>query len=283
MLYGVRGMPWSKPASGEKLHYLDLAGGSDFVAGVRVFDDAAGAAGVYPLSMLPIFEHSPSCGRKPGICGWAQAPLPLILYHGLIGFAWLVRLRLIPSLSPFAPAFFFVISRVRWGEHREGVRSGTRNGPQAQRWGDPGRTLGLSPTGWRHGRPRRVQDRQWHRNLDAQLGGTVIFKPQFEGKGKSAALCERFGSLTFAIVLALEDNRLCLALRHWSFLGVALPMGRSKTVFFRFHVEIGVPWLGLIVRYQGWLVPAPAKWDGMRASALLGTTSKPHHPPRSTS
>src|SRR5215211_5255840 len=39
----------------------------------------------------------------------------------LIGLSWLVRLRILPSLLPFASLFHFVINILRWGEHRGGM------------------------------------------------------------------------------------------------------------------------------------------------------------------
>jgi hypothetical protein len=53
-------------------------------------------------------------------------------------------------------------------------------------------------------------------------------------------------------------------LRKWRAFGMPLPkfLGPCSTAYeavedgrFRFHVEIGHPWTGLIVRYRGWLVP----------------------------
>jgi hypothetical protein len=88
---------------------------------------------------------------------------------------------------------------------------------------------------------------------------------QFAGRGRSAGLlCERFGRLTFAMALVPERGRLSLVLRRWSAFGVPLPMSlcpRSNSFEttangrFRFHVEIGHPITGLIVRYKGWLEP----------------------------
>jgi Domain of unknown function (DUF4166)/Saccharopine dehydrogenase NADP binding domain len=49
------------------------------------------------------------------------APVPEALHRMLAAFAWLVRLRLIPTLSPLAPLFHFATSRVRWGKHRGGM------------------------------------------------------------------------------------------------------------------------------------------------------------------
>jgi hypothetical protein len=89
---------------------------------------------------------------------------------------------------------------------------------------------------------------------------------QFAGTGRSEfLLCERFGALTFAMALVAEQGRLHLVLRRWSAFGVPLPMFLCprSTAFetvedgrFRFHVEIGHPLTGLIVRYRGWLAPA---------------------------
>jgi hypothetical protein len=88
---------------------------------------------------------------------------------------------------------------------------------------------------------------------------------QFAGHGRSAGLlCERFGPLTFAMALVWREPCLSLVLRRWSCFGIPLPMWLAprSTAFesveagrFTFHVEIGHPWTGPIVRYRGWLVP----------------------------
>lgn len=53
---------------------------------------------------------------------WMGAgPVPEILHRMLIGLSWLVRIRILPSLLPFARLFFFVINVLRWGEHRGGM------------------------------------------------------------------------------------------------------------------------------------------------------------------
>ncbi len=73
--------------------------------------------------------------------------------------------------------------------------------------------------------------------------------------------------MQFAMALVWQDEKLELVLRHWRFLGIALPMwicprsNSYETVRdgrFNFHVEISHPLTGLIVRYQGWLEPKPA-------------------------
>src|SRR5688572_27115122 len=53
---------------------------------------------------------------------WLGAgPVPEVLHRMLIGLSWLVRLRILPSLLPFASLFHFVINTLRWGEHRGGM------------------------------------------------------------------------------------------------------------------------------------------------------------------
>lgn len=49
------------------------------------------------------------------------APVPELLHRMLNGLAWLVHWRLLPTLLPLAGLFHWVISRVRWGEHRGGM------------------------------------------------------------------------------------------------------------------------------------------------------------------
>jgi hypothetical protein len=59
----------------------------------------------------------------PGVASvWTGAgPVPAVLHRGLSLLAWLVRLRLVPSLLPLARLFHAAINRLRWGEHRGGM------------------------------------------------------------------------------------------------------------------------------------------------------------------
>jgi hypothetical protein len=53
---------------------------------------------------------------------WMGAgPVPEILHRALNVLAWMVRARLLPSLSPFAGLMYRVINVLRWGEHRGGM------------------------------------------------------------------------------------------------------------------------------------------------------------------
>jgi Domain of unknown function (DUF4166)/Saccharopine dehydrogenase NADP binding domain len=458
----------------QRVNYLDLADGSDFVAGVGGFDAAARAAGCYVLSGVSSFpvltaavvRHlssdmarvdtihggiapSPFAGVGENViraiagyagqpvtlkrCGktatgypfteqlrftvappgrlplrdtmfslvdvpdlralqelWPDAttiwmgagPVPEILHRALAALAWLVRWRLIPTLSGLAPLMHWATNHLRWGEHRGGmfvaVKGTDRSGaPSGRSWhllaeGDdgplipsmavqalvrrildgnapaPGARAGVQDleladyerlfasrmiyTGVRDDRPitatplyARLLGTAWNelpgaiRNLHdfdttasargrasverggsllARLAALIIGFPkavadtpvsvkfvasggtetwtrrfgdqvfssrQSAGTGKSAALlCERFGPLTFAMALVLENNRLTLRLRRWSAFGIPLPMWlcpRSDSYEttddgqFHFHVRILHPLTGLIVQYKGWLEP----------------------------
>ena len=86
---------------------------------------------------------------------------------------------------------------------------------------------------------------------------------QFEGRGRYENLiCERFGPITFGIALVADGPKLRLVIRSWDFLSLPLPLflapqgdthETEQVTKFHFHVEIKLPIVGLIVRYQGWL------------------------------
>jgi hypothetical protein len=292
-----------------------------------------------------------------------------------------VRLRLVPSLLPFAGLFYRVINRLRWGEHRSGmfvaIKGRLQDGTAIERsWhllaeGDDGPLIpsmaaaaiirhcldgrrpaaGARPaatdlefrdyevlfarrriySGCRESTPafarlplyRRVLGDAWDRlpepiramhdlrdertatgtatiergtgwpaRLVARLFGfpqagrdvpvTVTFRRregaevwrrrfagrsfasvQSAGRGRfDKLLAERFGPFVFGLALVLEEDRLRLVLRRWSFLGVPLPLWlaprgdsheHADQDRFNFHVEISHPLMGLIVRYRGWL------------------------------
>ena len=86
---------------------------------------------------------------------------------------------------------------------------------------------------------------------------------QEEGRGRFDRLvCERFGPFAFGLALVHAADRLRVVVRGWSVFGIPLP--RALAPFgdayesvedgrFRFHVEISLPVIGLIVAYRGWL------------------------------
>ncbi len=104
----------------------------------------------------------------------------------------------------------------------------------------------------RHGRET------WIRNFAGRRFSSV----QYQGHGPyEGLLCERFGPFTFGLATVVENGRLRLPVRRWSMLGLRLPLWlapQSNTYefeadgTFRFHVDISLPLIGLVVRYEGY-------------------------------
>jgi Domain of unknown function (DUF4166) len=103
----------------------------------------------------------------------------------------------------------------------------------------------------------------WRRNF----AGRVFSSTQEEGRGGfDRLLCERFGPATFGFALVVEPGRLRLLVRRWSLFGFTIPIMLAPKCEayeyeeqgrFHFFVDLGSRWIGLIVRYQGWLEPPP--------------------------
>ena len=113
---------------------------------------------------------------------------------------------------------------------------------------------------------RVEQERErWRRTFGASSSASTFESTQEQGKGRfDRLLCERFGPFNFGLALVVEDARLWLVVRRWSFAGLPLPAAWAprgqayesvEDGRFNFHVEIGHRLTGLIVRYRGWLVP----------------------------
>jgi len=75
------------------------------------------------FSLVDVPDHQILRDLWPNINSiWIGAgPIPEILHRLLNSLAWLVRWRLISSLSPFTSLFYRVMNVVRWGEHRGGM------------------------------------------------------------------------------------------------------------------------------------------------------------------
>jgi hypothetical protein len=99
----------------------------------------------------------------------------------------------------------------------------------------------------------------WRRDF----GGQVFSSIQEEGTEQfDRLLCERFGPCAFGIALVVDGGRLRYVLRGWSAFGVPMPAWLAPDCEayeteeedrFRFFVELRYRFVGLIVRYQGWL------------------------------
>lgn len=77
-------------------------------------------------------------------------------------------------------------------------------------------------------------------------------------------LVERFGPLRFHFDLPSDAAGLTMVLRRWTCLGVPLPRALAPRIRarewqdgdrFRFDVAIALPLIGLVVHYDGWLLP----------------------------
>ena len=85
------------------------------------------------------------------------------------------------------------------------------------------------------------------------------------GKGRAdKLLTESFGPFTFGLALVLENGKLHYIVRSWQLLNIPLPrlLAPSGGTYesaddgqFCFHIEIRLPWAGLVVKYVGRLEP----------------------------
>jgi hypothetical protein len=97
------------------------------------------------------------------------------------------------------------------------------------------------------------------------FGGKPFSSLQKLGKGfETHLILESFGPFHVGLANVVDGNRLKVIPRSWRFLGIPLPRvilpsgdtyEHAADGRFNFHVEIGSPMTGLIVRYKGWLVP----------------------------
>jgi len=126
---------------------------------------------------------------------------------------------------------------------------------------DAGEAVPLRVSFERHGGQAQGHKEIWTR----RFGGQAFSSEHSAGRGRNEGhVCERFGPLSFAIALAVTDEKLMLEIRRWSAFGLPMPMWlcprseafeTSQDGRFRFNVTISHPLTGLIVRYEGWLEP----------------------------
>ena len=103
---------------------------------------------------------------------------------------------------------------------------------------------------------------KWTRRFGAKSFVSHLSRRQHDGPG---VLRERFGPFSFVLQLAAKNGRVAWPVERWRFLGIAMPrtlMPKSQTFEevgkdgrFRFDVSISLPWVGLVIRYRGWLEP----------------------------
>ncbi|HLG47506.1 MAG TPA: DUF4166 domain-containing protein [Reyranella sp.] len=96
-----------------------------------------------------------------------------------------------------------------------------------------------------------------------RIGRRVMRSRQYIGvRSKRGAVVEQFGPLAFVLDLPVENGRMDLVMIGARFLGIRLPrwcwphvkaFETAAEGRFRFDVEIGLPAIGRLVRYRGWL------------------------------
>lgn len=102
-----------------------------------------------------------------------------------------------------------------------------------------------------------------------RFGSRVMRSTQEIGKGRDAALIvERFGPFRFGLALDWDGTRLQIIPRRWGIGPLPLPRWLTprgpaweevRDGRFHFHVEIILPLIGPVVRYEGWLEPVSAE------------------------
>jgi hypothetical protein len=105
----------------------------------------------------------------------------------------------------------------------------------------------------------------WERTFAGRIMRSQLSRGRIPGEIK-----ERFGPFTFAIRLRWDGERLQYEMAGGRFLGVRLPralLPRSDAFesvengVFRFDVRLGLPVIGLLAHYRGWLKPDPGAFS----------------------
>lgn len=104
-----------------------------------------------------------------------------------------------------------------------------------------------------------------------RFGRMLFCSIQYERDG---FLAERVGPATFVFTAVASTEGLALRLEGFKVLGIPLPRSLHPTVCtfererggrYEFEVEAHLPFLGLLVRYGGWLEPQPGAAGGLPA------------------
>ena len=105
----------------------------------------------------------------------------------------------------------------------------------------------------------------WRRRI---AGGRFVSRLSSPGPG--GRVVERFGPFAFDLTLTPEGETLVYRVAGWRCLGLPMPRTLAPTTRtheavdgegrFVFDVEIGLPGLGRMVRYRGWLTRADEHW-----------------------
>lgn len=99
----------------------------------------------------------------------------------------------------------------------------------------------------------------WTRSFNGKTFSSVLKA----GTGRASGLInERFGPFSFDFALVLDGSKLRYVIRRWNFMGLPLPLVLApngecfdcdRDGKFGFDIELRQAWVGLIVRYSGYL------------------------------
>lgn len=107
---------------------------------------------------------------------------------------------------------------------------------------------------------REGEDEIWLRDFD----GNELMSRISPHAERPDLIHERFGPLTFDLSLTVTDGRLNYEIQDMRYLGLRVPRRlwpkaqaaeHAEGNAFHFFVEINLPIIGRLIRYQGWLMP----------------------------
>jgi hypothetical protein len=243
---------WHLVAEGEDGPFIPSMAAEAIIR--NCLDGRRPAAGARPaVTELELSDYDASFARCQIFAG-GREPMPasMPLYRRLLGEAWHALpepLRRMHDISDVLVAQG--VARVDRGTGLLArLIAATFRFPRA------GHDIPITVT-FRAGAGREI----WQRDF----AGRWMQSVQQAGRGRFERLLhERFGPFGFGLALVTEPGRLRFVVRRWTLFGLPLPRGLAPRgdAFesvddgrFNFHVEIGHPLTGLIVRYRGWLVP----------------------------
>jgi hypothetical protein len=115
---------------------------------------------------------------------------------------------------------------------------------------------------------KTVPGEKWTRRFGSKSFVSHLSRKAEDGPG---VLRERFGPFTFILKLTARNGRVDWPVECWRLLGIPMPRAlrpQSETFEevgkdgrFRFHVSISLPFVGLLVRYRGWLEPVSSQGE----------------------
>lgn len=245
----VDGSSWAMIAEGKEGAAIPSMAAYAIVT--RWLDGRPPAPGARPCTNdLEIADYERVFAGRAIVTGMRQAMPDAPLYKRFLGSAW--------DKLPEAIRAMHDGSGVWTAQGRADIERG--RGPLApvaawiNGFPPPGRDLPITV---------RFEAKDGRETWTRDFAGRKFSSVQYEGRGRGAGLVwERFGPIAFGIAMLVEDGRMRLDVRQWSLFGIPLPgflRPRGNTFEsaedgrFHFHVEIGFPWTGLIVRYRGWL------------------------------